>query len=141
MTRSTFVRPVRGKSDLSQIVGVKFWRFPGRKMPATWKDGVALYIVEAFGPLTRRKRQIMRPHRNGCGGMHEVICPQWRPQPDGVVIIADRRPDCVGHPVDRQSVDQGFEWPDSEDVTVAVCPRSEERRVGKECRSRGSPEH
>ena len=65
-------------------------------MPATRKDGVAPHIVEPLGPLARRERQIMWPHRDGGGDMHEVICPQRRPQPGGVVIVADRRPDRDG---------------------------------------------
>src|SRR5438876_9225615 len=49
---------------------------------------------------------------------------------------------CVGHAQARKAIDSSpRRQPTAPAVGLYIVPRSEERRVGKECRSRGPPNH
>src|SRR3712207_6513913 len=100
----------------------------GRSLP----HAVLMMIPEAW-----ENHDEMDPARRAFYRFHSSIMEPW----DGPAAVCFTDGTLIGAVLDRNGLRPGRWWHTRDDLVVLASERSEERRVGKECRSRWSPYH
>src|SRR2546422_11742807 len=106
-----------------------------------WKQAFQNYATSSFLDVLRRESPHMMPTPSAGGDAVEaphgttVLALRFR---DGVIMAGDRQA-TAGYQVASRRIDKVFKCDDLSGIGIAG--RSEERRVGKEGRSRWSPYH
>src|SRR2546429_9845326 len=106
-------------------------------LPSPWRNMSHGHVWNVFAPLTQGCEGIVEIDRiPGCNGSHEQV------QATGSMHLILKGPiSQFAQPSQEELAPEGMQYLSFVQADQHTPPRSEERRVGKECRSRWSPYH